>query len=175
MDDELDEVIRSKPFELSAAEYAEAITEIKRSAFSAAFQWAEAAVMLVLLVLCTVNWCRNRFDYIWLALMIVCAALLVCVWAVPYMTVRSMAKKLARRGTLEAEVEPDWVALRRGTGEWLIALDETTSIRETRHLFLLQEENHHTAILRKDAFDDPDAVRAVLTAHTVVIKSRKKW
>ena len=81
-----------------------------------------------------------------------------------------MAKDLVRAECFVASVEPDWVALRQGSGEWLISLDETTCFRETKHLFLLEEENHHSAVLRKDAFDDPDAVRAMLAASTTVVK-----
>ena len=170
MDDEWDEVIRSNPYHVTAEDYIEAILAMKKSVFSNVFQFVETVLVIGMLTVCTVDWYRNGFDYIRLGLMVICVLLMVGVWVLPRLRVESMAKDLVRAECFVASVEPDWVALRQGSGEWLISLDDTSCFRETKHLFLLEEENHHSAVLRKDAFDDPDAVRAMLAASTTVVK-----
>lgn len=170
MIDEWDEVIESKPYSVTAEDYVEAILATRRSKISVVLQWVETALVLGMLAVCISDCVNNGLDLIRAGLLLACGLLMCAVWLLPRMSVQSVARDLVRVEYFSATVEPDWVTLRHGDGEWQIALDDTTCFHETKSLFLLEEENHHFALLRKDAFDDPDLVRTMLQANTVSIQ-----
>lgn len=63
--------------------------------------------------------------------------MIVLVWLVPYLHIRSLSKVMANGKTIEAEVYPDHIDIGSGSGAWSIELDGNCELTEFDNLFMI--------------------------------------
>jgi len=68
---------------------------------------------------------------------IFCLVMIVLVWLVPYLHIKSLAKVMANGKTVEAEVYPDHIDIGSGSGAWSIDLDGNCELLEFDNIFMI--------------------------------------
>ena len=63
--------------------------------------------------------------------------MIVLIWLVPFLHIRSMAKVMANGKTIEAEVYPDHIDIGQGAGAWEIDLDGNCELMEFDNIFMI--------------------------------------
>lgn len=160
--------ISAHPFRLTEADYREAIAVMRHLRVGGVRVWIETAILSVIAAGYVVDLCTGNVNWFSMGMLLICLVVIAGLWLIPYFSIRSMARDQVRAECFTAEIAEQEVTLKQGTEQWIVPLDETTIFRETDHLFLLETANHRSAVLLKSAFDGPEEVRVVLTAHTTV-------
>ncbi len=63
--------------------------------------------------------------------------MIVLIWLVPYLHIKSLAKVMANGKTIEAEIYPDHIDIGQGAGAWSIELDGHCELMEFDNIFMI--------------------------------------
>ena len=68
---------------------------------------------------------------------IFCLVMILLIWLVPYLHIRSLARMMANGKTIEAEVYPDHIDIGSGSGAWSIELDGKPELLEFDNIMMI--------------------------------------
>ncbi len=80
---------------------------------------------------------KNDFSGYNLFFGIFCLVMIVVIWLVPYLHIKSLSKIMADGKIIEVEVYPDHLDIGRDDGAWSIELDGSAEIAEFDNIFML--------------------------------------
>lgn len=106
-------------------------TKGSRAVFASVLFGAAAVIFVV------AYFTTNQYQPANLFFSIFSLVMIVLIWLVPFLHIRSMAKVMANGKTIEAEVYPDHIDIGQGAGAWEIDLDGNCELMEFDNIFMI--------------------------------------